>query len=136
MYPDDPGCLERAQPNHSSPKLPSGHMMYYHFVVALVAGDEKSVPERLPDEADLKPHQIRYWLTPSNDEDFDEKVRDISELYITAPERAKQGEQTLSTDEMTGVQALERKAPDLPLAVILLSLFFSNKIRYHIIFLY
>jgi putative transposase len=31
-------------------------------------------------------------------------------------ERAKQGEQTLSTDEMTGVQALERKAPDLPLA--------------------
>jgi len=37
-------------------------------------------------------------------------------LYITVPERAKQGEQTLSTDEMTGVQALERKAPDLPLA--------------------
>ena len=37
-------------------------------------------------------------------------------LYITAPERAKQGEQMLSTDEMTGVQALERKAPGLPLA--------------------
>ena len=71
---------------------------------------------RLLDEPDLKPHKIRYWLTPSDDEDFDEKVRDISELYITAPERAKQGEQTLSTDEMTGVQALERKAPDLPLA--------------------
>jgi hypothetical protein len=31
-------------------------------------------------------------------------------------ERVKQGEQTLSTDEMTGVQALERKASDLPLA--------------------
>jgi hypothetical protein len=71
---------------------------------------------RLPDEADLKPHQIRHWLTPSEDEDFDGKVRDISELYITAPERAKQGEQTLSTDEMTGVQALERKAFDLPFA--------------------
>ncbi len=28
----------------------------------------------------------------------------------------KQGERTLSTDEMTGVQVLERKAPDLPLA--------------------
>jgi len=51
--------------------------MYYHFVVALVAGDKKSVLERLLDEANLKPHQIRYWLTPSNDEDFDEKVRDI-----------------------------------------------------------
>jgi hypothetical protein len=70
----------------------------------------------LPDEADLKPHQIRHCLTPSEDEDFDGKVRDISELYITAPERAKQGEQTLSTDEMTGVQALERKAFDLPFA--------------------
>jgi len=45
--------------------------------MAVVAGDEKSVPERLLDEADLKPHQIRYWLTPSNDEDFDEKVRNI-----------------------------------------------------------
>ncbi len=71
---------------------------------------------RLLDEADLKPHQIRYWLTPSNDKDFYEKVRDISELYITAPERARQGERTLSTDEMTGVQALERKSHDLPLA--------------------
>ena len=71
---------------------------------------------RLLDEVDLKPHQIRYWLTPSNDKDFDKKVRDISELYITAPERAKQGERTLSTDEMTGVQALERKSNDLPLA--------------------
>ena len=28
----------------------------------------------------------------------------------------KQGERTLSTDEMTRVQVLERKAPDLPLA--------------------
>jgi transposase len=71
---------------------------------------------RLLDEADLKPHQIRYWLTPSNDEQFDEKVKDISELYITAPERAKQGERTLSIDEMSGIQALERTAPDLPLA--------------------
>lgn len=25
---------------------------------------------RLLEEADLKPHQIRYWLTPSNDTDF------------------------------------------------------------------
>nr|CAI64366.1 transposase [uncultured archaeon] len=55
-------------------------------------------------------------MTPSDDEDFDEKVKDISELYITAPERAKQGERTLSTNEMTGVQAPERKEPDLPLA--------------------
>jgi len=33
-----------------------------------------------------------------------------------APPRARQGERTVSTDEMTGVQALERAAPGLPMA--------------------
>jgi hypothetical protein len=33
-----------------------------------------------------------------------------------APELAKEGERTLSTHELTGVQALERKHPGLPLA--------------------
>jgi putative transposase len=37
-------------------------------------------------------------------------------LYQQAPELAEQGEQTVSTDELTGVQALERKHPGLPLA--------------------
>jgi hypothetical protein len=36
-------------------------------------------------------------------------------VYHDAPERAKQGECTVSTDELTGVQALERKHPGLPL---------------------
>jgi transposase len=70
---------------------------------------------RLLAEADLKPHQIRYWLTPSEDEHFDEKVQDICELYLTATQRAEQKERTLSTDEMSGIQALERQKPDLPM---------------------
>lgn len=70
---------------------------------------------RLLDEADLKPHQIRYWLTPPKEADFDDKVKDITTVYTTAAERAAQGERTLSTDEMSGIQALERLAPDLPL---------------------
>ena len=37
-------------------------------------------------------------------------------LYAQAPALATQGERTLSTDELTGVQALERKHPGLPLA--------------------
>jgi transposase len=37
-------------------------------------------------------------------------------LYQDAPALAQQGEQTVSTDELTGVQALERKHPGLPLA--------------------
>ena len=35
-------------------------------------------------------------------------------VYRTALERARVGQRTVSTDEMTGVQALERLAPDLP----------------------
>jgi len=73
-------------------------------------------PCRAPaQKGDLKPHRIRYWLTPAHEEDFDRKVEDICDLYRRAPELAEQGERVLSTDELTGVQALERKAPNLPL---------------------
>jgi len=57
----------------------------------------------------------RYWLTPAYEEGFDGKVSDINEVYKQAPERAKQGQRTESLDEMTGVQALERKHPGLPM---------------------
>jgi len=59
---------------------------------------------------------VRYWLTPVHDEQFDEKVEDINYLYRQAPELARKGERVLSTDELTGVQALERKHPTLPMA--------------------
>jgi transposase len=54
-------------------------------------------------------------LTPGYEADFDDKVNDINGVYKQAPERAKQGQRTESIDEMTGVQALERKYPDLPI---------------------
>jgi hypothetical protein len=57
----------------------------------------------------------RYWLTPAYEADFDAKVGDINNLYKQAPELAKQGQRVESLDEMTGVQALERKHPDLAL---------------------
>jgi DDE superfamily endonuclease len=59
---------------------------------------------------------IRYWLTPPQDPHKEETVKAICTLYQQAPRLAEQGEQTVSTDEMTGVQALERKHPGLPLA--------------------
>ncbi len=60
---------------------------------------------------------MRYWLTPDKpkDEQFDAKVEDICELYQQAPQLAQQGERVISTDELTGVQALERKHPNLPM---------------------
>jgi hypothetical protein len=57
---------------------------------------------------------VRYWLTPSADPRFDAKVDDVNALYRNAPALAEQGERIVSTDELTGVQALERKHPDLP----------------------
>jgi hypothetical protein len=36
-------------------------------------------------------------------------------VYASAAQRAKQGERTISMDELTGVQAIERKFPDLPM---------------------
>jgi transposase len=40
----------------------------------------------------------------------------VSAIYRAAPSLAECGERVVSTDEMTGVQALERKQKDLPLA--------------------
>lgn len=48
-------------------------------------------------------------------EQQDEKIQEGCTLYLKAEERAKQGERTISMDELTGVQALERKYPDLPI---------------------
>ena len=55
-------------------------------------------------------------MTPAYEEDFDEKVTDINAVYKDAPERAKRGQHIESLDEMTGVQALERKHPGLPIS--------------------
>jgi putative transposase len=57
---------------------------------------------------------VRYWLTPAADADRDTKIADVCAVYRTAVERAQAGQRTVSTDELTYVQALERLAPDLP----------------------
>jgi transposase len=65
-------------------------------------------------EADLKPHRVRYWLTPKPDPAFDTKCADICEVYKAAA-TADDDHRTISIDEMTGIQALERIAPGLPM---------------------
>ncbi len=64
----------------------------------------------------MQPHRIRYWLTPAVDPALEEKVADVCALYQAAPALAARGERVVSTDELTGVQALERTHPGLPLA--------------------
>jgi hypothetical protein len=69
---------------------------------------------RLLDEADLKPYRIRYWLNAKEKDDpgFAVEVQTVCSTYAAAPALAEQsGTHTISTDEMTGIQALERIAP-------------------------
>jgi len=65
-------------------------------------------------EADLKPHRFRYWLTPKPDPQFDSKCADICAVYKAAAS-ADAGHRIISIDEMTGIQALQRIAPGLPM---------------------
>jgi orotidine-5'-phosphate decarboxylase len=57
---------------------------------------------------------VRAWLTPAPDPAFDIKCADICAIYHAAATAALAGVSTVSLDEMTGVQALERCAPGLP----------------------
>jgi len=61
----------------------------------------------------LQPHRTRYWLNSKADERKEERIADVCALYQKAPEEEQ--EITFSVDEMTGIQALERIAPDLPM---------------------
>lgn len=67
----------------------------------------------------MKPHKIRGWLNPRcSPEVVAQGATALCQLYQQAPKRwAEEGIRTLSTDEKTGMQALERNAPDKPLQV-------------------
>lgn len=54
-------------------------------------------------------------MTEEKDPQRGEKIAEGCLLYAKATERARQGERTISMDELTGVQALQRKHLDLPM---------------------
>lgn len=61
-------------------------------------------------EAALKPWQWRYWLN-STDPFFEQKMFGVIRLYLEPPPNSV----VLCIDEKTGMQALERVAPDRPM---------------------
>lgn len=63
---------------------------------------------RILADADLQPHRQRMYLT-SHDDEFRAKRDDVLHLYDDAPA----GEHIISVDEKTGMQALERRYPDI-----------------------
>jgi hypothetical protein len=66
-------------------------------------------------QADLKPHRSRYGLKSEPDEAADEKMADVTDLSLQAQTLLEAGERVVSTDEMTGIQALERTHPTIPM---------------------
>lgn len=64
---------------------------------------------------DLQPHRSQYWLNAKADDRKEERIADVCELYHNALENTQ--EIVISVDEMTGIQALERCSPDLPMMV-------------------
>lgn len=70
----------------------------------------RSSVQRILVAHDLQPHHVRSFKF-SKDPDFASKLRDVVGLYMNPPVNAI----VLSVDEKSGVQALDRTAPLLPL---------------------
>jgi transposase len=60
---------------------------------------------------------VEYWLNAKPDDPvaFTAQVAAVCEAYQQAPAVAQAGGHVISTDEKTGIQALERAAPTLPM---------------------
>lgn len=74
---------------------------------------------RYLDEAQLKPHRSRYWLytTEKDPVVFGVQVHTVCQTYLDAPRLFHESDtHTVCIDEMTGIQALERIAPNQPMA--------------------
>jgi transposase len=69
-------------------------------------------------EATLQPHKKQYWLntTETDPKVFRRQAEMVCETYIEAAVLERDHRtHTVSTDEMTGIQALERNAPSQPM---------------------
>jgi len=64
----------------------------------------------------VQPQRVEYWLnaTPDDSVAFTAQVAAVCAAYQQAPAVAQAGGHVISTDEKTGIQALERAAPTLP----------------------
>lgn len=62
----------------------------------------------------MSPHQSRYWLNAKikDPEQYEREVEKVCQTYLNAGDNERKGIHTVSTDEKTGIQALERIAPN------------------------
>jgi transposase len=88
----------------------SAHLLGGHLRAQEMAVSDRSV-SRILHDADLKPHRQRMWLT-SQDDEFRAKRDDVLRVYYDSPPN----EHIVCVDEKTGMQALERRCADTPMA--------------------
>jgi transposase len=84
----------------------------------IVASISQSQIGRYLRDAELQPHKSRYWLNAKekDPQQFQQKVERVCDGYREAPRLyAEENTHTVCTDEMTGIQALERIAATLPM---------------------
>ncbi len=82
----------------------------------LACGISKSTVGRFLRQAQIRPHRSTYWLNPKieDDEIFKKEVNNVCNTYHQAPVLANENVITVSVDEKTGIQALERISPNKP----------------------
>lgn len=109
----EPPKLSGRPVNHWTPRELAAEAVKRGFVPSI---SERTI-QRLWHEGHLKPHLSRYWLNSQPDDPtaFDAQVRLVCELYRQAAALHDQGVHVVSTDEKTGIQALERRTPTLPM---------------------
>jgi transposase len=89
---------------------PEGETHWTVRSLAETVGIGKSQVGAILAQADLKPHQVRSWLT-SLDPEFDTKQADVCGLYLAPPENAI----IISMDEKTSIQAKQPIRKEQPM---------------------
>ena len=71
---------------------------------------------RFLQQAAVQPHRRKMWLntTEKDPQKFQAEVENVCRTYLEAPAKAADGAHTVSVDEATSLQAIERNAPDKP----------------------
>jgi len=95
------------------------HRELHDEVIARKIVEKISVSQvgRILKGAAVQPHRKKIWLntTEKDPEKFQREVEAVCQTYLNAPALAQEnGTHTVSLDEATGLQALERTAPDKP----------------------
>ena len=83
----------------------------------IVAAISVSQVCRFLQQAAVQPHRKKMWLntTEKNLQKFRAEVENVCQTYLEAPAKAvADGTHTVSVDEATSLQAIERNAPDKP----------------------